>query len=132
MIIKRLLVLKKIAFLVAVGYTTALATVCLIKLTNLPNTGISFADKIFHFLAYALLILLWYVAFSFTFNLKERKSIVYALIFSVVFGIVIEILQDTMTDSRALDVYDIIANTLGAVLVSVVLLFKSRLRVKNS
>ena len=124
--------LKKIAFLAALGYTIVLATVCLIRLTNLPDTGISFADKIFHFLAYGLLMLLWYIAFSFTLNLKERKSILYALIFSVTFGIVIEVLQDTMTDSRALDVYDMIANTLGAALVSLVLLFKSRLRVKNS
>lgn len=132
MITKRLLVLKKLAFLPALGYTIALATVCLIRLTNLPNTGISFADKIFHFLAYGLLMSLWYMAFLFSFNLKERKSILYALIFSVIFGIIIEILQDTMTDSRALDVYDILANTIGAVLVSLALLFKSRLRVKNS
>ena len=124
--------LKKLAFLAALGYTAALATVCLIRLTNLPDPGISFADKIFHFLAYGLLMLLWYGAFLFTFNLKEQKSILYALIFSVTFGIVIEVLQDTMTDSRALDVYDMLANTLGASLVSLVLLFKSNLRVKNS
>lgn len=123
--------LKKIAFLPALIYTIALATVCLIKLTNLPNTGISFADKIFHFLAYALFMVLWYVAFSFSFNLEKNKSILYALFFAVAFGIVIEILQDTMTDSRALDVYDIAANTLGAVLVALVLQFKSSLGVKK-
>lgn len=124
--------LKKLSFLAALCYTIALATVCLIRLTNLPDTGISFADKIFHFLAYGLLILLWYFTFLFTFNLKDRKSILYALIFSVTFGIVIEVLQDTMTDSRALDVYDILANTLGASLVSLLLLFKNNLQVKNS
>jgi VanZ family protein len=125
-------VLKKLSFLAALGYTIALATVCLIRLTNLPDTGISFADKIFHFLAYGLLMLLWYFTFLFTFNVKGRKSILYALIFSVTFGIVIEVLQDTMTDSRALDVYDILANTLGASLVSLLLLFKNNLQVKNS
>lgn len=131
MIIKPLLVLKKIAFLPALIYTIALAIVCLIKLTNLPNTGISFADKIFHFLAYALFMLLWYVAFSFSLNFEKNKSILYALFLAVIFGIIIELLQDTMTDSRALDVYDIAANTLGAVLVALVLQFKSSLGVKK-
>lgn len=124
--------LKKLPLLAALGYTILLATVCLIRLTNLPDTGISFADKIFHFGAYAVLAFLWYLTFFISLKLRVRKSVLYALIFSVLFGIVIEVLQETMTDSRALDVYDIVANTLGALSVSLVLLFKSRLQVKNS
>ncbi len=41
---------------------------------------------------------------------------VYAALISITFGIIIEVLQDTMTVSRALDVYDILANTAGVLL----------------
>lgn len=123
--------LKKIALLAALGYSASLATVSLIRLNNLPDVGISFADKIFHFLAYALLTILWYAAFFLTLNYKKKRAIVYAVILSVIFGIIIEVLQDTLTDSRALDVFDVLANTLGALLASVILFFKNSLHVKK-
>ncbi|MEP3838280.1 MAG: VanZ family protein [Algibacter sp.] len=125
--------LKKGTFLVAFVYTVALAVVSLINLDGrLPDVNISFGDKIFHFLAYSLFAILWFYALCFTFNLKIKKALLYAFIFAVSFGIVIEVLQDTMTASRALDVYDALANTLGALIASTVLWFKNRLHIKNS
>lgn len=44
----------------------------------------------------------------------------------------IEVLQGTMTVSRAYDVYDMLANSLGALLASTILWFKFRLHVKNT
>ncbi|WP_298532727.1 VanZ family protein [uncultured Algibacter sp.] len=123
--------LKKIALVLAVGYTIALATVSLITLNNLPDTGISFADKIFHFLAYALLTIFWFAAFSITFNWKKKRAMLIAVCSSILFGILIEVLQDTLTESRALDIYDILANSLGALLASIILFFKKSLHVKN-
>ncbi|OEK09716.1 hypothetical protein A8C32_10740 [Flavivirga aquatica] len=101
------------------------------RLNNLPDVGVSFGDKIFHFLAYCLLTLLWFSVFLLVFNLKKKKAIYFAVIFAIVFGIVIEVLQDTMTESRALDVYDVVANTMGALLASLVLWFKKKLYIKN-
>ncbi|MEC3905803.1 VanZ family protein [Tamlana sp. 2201CG12-4] len=123
--------LKKAALLAAISYSLILAIVSLIKLNNLPDVGISFADKIFHFLAYALLTLLWFGAFSYSLNLKKKQAVLYAAILAIIFGIIIEVLQDTMTDSRALDMYDVVANTLGALLASIVLKVKNKLQVKN-
>ena len=123
--------LKKLAPILSVLYSIALATVCLIKMSNFPEIGISFGDKIFHFLAYSLLAYLWFNTFLYSFNVKKKLAIFLALILSVIFGIIIEVLQDTMTVSRALDVYDIIANTLGALLASIALWFKNGLHVKN-
>ena len=94
--------LKKVTLLAALGYSVALGTVSLITLKDLPNVQISFADKIFHFLAYSLFTVLWYLAFFYAFSLKKGKSIVYAVVLAILFGTVIEILQDTMTSSRAL------------------------------
>ena len=123
---------KKVRLLAALGYSIALGTVSLITLKDLPNVGFSFADKIFHFLAYSLFTVLWYLAFSDTFSLKKTKSIIYAVVLAILFGTVIEVLQDTMTVSRALDVYDVFANALGAIVAAIIIWFKNSLYVKNS
>ena len=103
----------------------------MVRLNNLPDVGFSFGDKVFHFLAFALLMLLWFGTFYYNIGFLRLKSIIYALVFSVVFGIVIEVLQDTFTDYRALDVYDVVANSLGALLTAVALWLKKTLHVKN-
>lgn len=118
--------LKKLAPVAAVTYTVLLATVCLITLKNIPDVGVSYGDKIFHFLAYGLLTILWFATFSLNFKMIKRPAVLYALIFSVLFGIIIEVLQGTLTVSRSLDVYDMVANTLGALLASIVLMVKNK------
>ena len=123
--------LKRIAFLAALGYSIALAAVSLMTLKDLPDIEINFADKIFHFLAYSLFTVLWYFTFFHTFTFKKRRSIVYAVVLAILFGIVIEVLQDTMTASRALDVYDALANTLGALVAAMIIWFKNSFYVKN-
>ncbi|MDO5974642.1 VanZ family protein [Flavivirga jejuensis] len=122
---------KKLTPIATIIYSLALGTASLIKLNNVPDLGISFGDKVFHFIAYFVLTILWFYTFSYTFKLKKRRALFFAVIFSVFFGIVIEVLQESMTVSRALDVYDAVANTLGALLASLVLSFKSSLHVKN-
>ncbi|WP_194766942.1 VanZ family protein [Tamlana sp. I1] len=123
--------LKKLAFVAAIGYSILLATVCLITLNDLPDVGISFADKVFHFLAYGLLTILWYTTFVLTFNFKRNQALKFAFILAVIFGIVIEVLQGTLTVTRSLDVYDMVANTIGAILASLVLMLKNKIQVKN-
>jgi VanZ family protein len=125
-------VFKKLVLITTIGYIIALATVSLIRLNNLPDVGVSFGDKIFHFLAYAILTLLCFATLSLTFSLEKTRAILIAGIFAIIFGTIIEVLQDTMTDFRALDVYDVLANSLGALLTSVILFSKNRLRVKNT
>lgn len=124
--------LKKLTPVVTIIYSLTLITVSLIKLNNVPDIGVSFGDKIFHFLAYFVLTLLWFYTFLYTFKFKKNKGIIFAVILSVLFGIIIEVLQDSITVYRALDVYDVVANTFGTVLASVVLLFKNGLRIKNT
>jgi glycopeptide antibiotics resistance protein len=47
-----------------------------------------------------------------------------------IFGIIIEVLQFTMTSYRTLDIYDILPNTLGAVISAVVLRFLNNTKLK--
>lgn len=124
--------LKKVALFLATSYTIALATVSLINLRGkLPDVEIDYGDKIFHFLAYALLCWLWYIVFYFKQNLPKRKAIIRAIILSIFFGMLLEVLQGTITSHRSFDVYDAIANSLGALLAGSLLLMKWRIQVKN-
>lgn len=56
----------------------------------------------------------------------------YAVVLAILFGTVIEVLQDTMTSSRALDIYDAFANTLGALFAAMIIGIKNSLYVKKS
>nr|WP_239000274.1 VanZ family protein [Hyunsoonleella ulvae] len=93
---------------------------------------IEYGDKIFHFLAYALLCFLWYTVFYFKQNKPRKKAVLSAILLSVIYGIIIEALQGTITSHRSLDVYDALANSLGAMLTGGALLLKKvRRQVKN-
>ncbi|SFC91240.1 VanZ like family protein [Algibacter lectus] len=125
------MVLKKSAIVLAVLYTVALTAACLMSLKDMPKVDVSNGDKIFHFGAYAAFTVLWYAAFIFNFKLEKMKALLYATVFAVVFGIVIEVLQDTMTDYRAMDIYDVVANSLGALLTALILWRINKLQVKK-
>lgn len=123
--------LKKNAYYIAVLYTLGLAFVSLISLRELPKPDIESGDKLFHFFAYFVLTLLWFNAFSSKEKWKRKQTILKASVFSFVFGIIIELLQSTFTSTRASDVYDVLANTLGILLaVLAIRLFKLK-DVKN-
>ncbi len=124
--------LKKVAQFLAIPYTIALATVSLINLSGkLPDIEIDFGDKIFHFLAYGLLALLWHTVFRFKIEQPKKKAILNAVFLAIVFGIILEVLQETLTTYRSLDVYDAIANSLGALLTGSVLWGMGKKQVKN-
>lgn len=123
--------LKKTALFLAISYSIALATVSLINLSEMPKVEINYADKIFHFLAYAILCLLWYFVFYYRKPQFLKKAIVHAVLLAIIFGIVLEVLQGTLTAHRSLDVYDAIANSLGALLMGSLLWAKGKLQVKK-
>ena len=127
-----LLVLKKLTLFAAIFYAIALATASLMTLKNLPEVKLSFADKIFHFLAYSLFTILWYFAFSMSLKFEKRKAILTAAVFAILFGIVLEVLQGTITTSRAFDVYDAFANSMGAIVASFIIWLKYELSVKKN
>ncbi|MFB9056234.1 VanZ family protein [Mariniflexile ostreae] len=123
--------LKYFWILSAVAYTALLTTASLINLRGLPSIKISFADKIFHFSAYFVLTILWVLAFFYNFNYKKTKALKYVFIISVSFGIFIEVLQGALTTVRSFDIYDMMANTLGALLAVVALSFYNFKNIKK-
>lgn len=123
--------LKKSILLATIVYTIFVVVVSLIRLENFPDVKISFGDKIFHFLAYAVLTVSWFFSFSFTFNVKIKKALLSAGLLSIIFGIILEVLQESFTEFRSLDIYDALVNTLGVLMASVVLWNAKSLHVKN-
>lgn len=123
--------LKKSALFLAIPYTIALTVVSLINLSDVPDVEIDHGDKMFHFLAYALLCLLWYSVFRFKKKQPKKSAIFNAVLLAVIFGIILEVLQGTLTTHRSADIYDAIANTLGALLMGALLLVKRKIQVKK-
>jgi glycopeptide antibiotics resistance protein len=115
-----LLVLKKWALPILVVYALTLAVFSLIRLSDIPGLGFSFDDKIYHFVAYFIFT---GIAYNFFRQTKLIQSLLIASASVTVYGIIIEVLQLVMTTYRTLDVYDIIANTLGALVSAFVLQF---------
>ena len=116
---------KKYAYYIAVLYALGLAFVSLVNLRELPKPRIESGDKLFHFIAYFILTLLWFNAFTIQGKSKKWHVIFKACVFSFLFGIIIEFLQSTFTNTRVSDAYDVLANTLGMLLaVLVIKLFK--------
>ena len=113
--------LKKGVFLASIAYTIFICYISLIRLNNLPDLHVSFGDKIFHFGAYAVLTVLWFFSFALRFHYKIKKALFLSVVLSIFFGIILEALQGSLTTYRAFDLYDALANTLGALLASLVL-----------
>ncbi|MCC8359904.1 VanZ family protein [Salinimicrobium sp. ASW11-47] len=112
---------KLLFLLTAVSYTILILYLSLINLADTPVKELGVSDKVMHGGAYFGLGLLWmlFVLFSFKEN-KLFKKILIISVSSIAFGIFIEVLQDTLTSYRQLDLYDIFANTLGVVLAGIV------------
>ncbi|WP_299364882.1 VanZ family protein [Winogradskyella sp.] len=101
---------KKLLLLVAIVYTILLVVVSLVNLRGVPSLGSSFDDKIYHFLAYFVLAVLWITFFKQK-NKKFRLLVVFASI--ILFGIFLELVQHQLNSNRTYDTYDLIANCLG-------------------
>ena len=102
-------ILKHKYKILAVSYTLWLAAISLTPLNDLNLPSFSYADKIVHFFLYFFLVLFWFLAYS---GLKFKKIQLFFL--AILLGIIIEFLQEYYVPNRTGDVFDALANTLGA------------------
>jgi VanZ family protein len=119
---------KIVLLFVAAGYSITLAVLSLVSNDTLPNLGTDYDDKVYHLLAYALLTFLWFKVFT---NFNNSKPILLAFIISIVFGIIIEVLQGAFTVVRDPSIMDILANSIGVAIVSLILLMRKITIVKK-
>jgi len=97
--------------ILAVAYTIWLTTLSLIPLNNVPLPDVKFGDKVVHFFLYFFLTIIW------LFACPKLRTLKYKFLFIVIlWGILIEFLQEYMVYLRTGDVYDALANAVGALL----------------
>lgn len=74
---------------------------------------IPFKDKYVHFTFYFILVVLWYIYTKKTNgNLKINLILVLA---AIGYGILMELFQSLFTTTRTADIFDVMANSLGAI-----------------
>lgn len=104
----------KTYFVIAILWTSFVTTLSLITISSENGKSIvfDFNDKYVHFAFYLVFVIVWFWFLIKTKFAKNAKNI--ALISAILYGIIMEICQGVFTTTRTPDVYDVIANTLGA------------------
>ncbi|RNC84316.1 MAG: hypothetical protein ED556_12760 [Winogradskyella sp.] len=112
----------------AISYTIVLVYFSLGNPSGiLPKTNFVFEDKIFHFIAYVALSFLWafYVLKS-----KFKRGIFITFIGTLIFGIILELIQERVNPLRTYDNYDLLANCLGVVCGTIIVIYYNNLKLK--
>ncbi len=112
--IKRLLGKNFLLFL-AVLYSCVITILFFISSSGMPKIGIAHLDKVVHFGIFFGFTFLWLSFLYLRNNLKlSTRAIVMFFIVSIIYGTLIEVFQELFTSSRAFDIFDILADTLGS------------------
>lgn len=85
-------------------------------------------DKWVHFTFYFGFVFFW----SLTFKKISLKKVAVVFWFSVLYGAFLEWCQHTFTTTRKADFYDIIANSVGALLAFILILFLNQKKIFNN
>lgn len=106
------------AVYIAVFFTISITIGSLVKSDFIVVKSISVSDKVYHLIAYFLLMLSWLYVFC----KKEtlQRNVKYIILGCIIFGIIIEILQGVITSYRTASYLDIVANTIGVLLAVVI------------
>ena len=119
---------KKLIHVAAIGYVILLAIGSLAKINHQSTFNIKYEDKIVHFLAYAMLCFLVFLSL----HIKGiNKSLTYAALFSIIFGIILELLQSITPHTRVSEGLDVVANTLGILVMVAFISWKKQTLVKK-
>ncbi|RZS98860.1 VanZ family protein [Aquimarina brevivitae] len=135
--IKSLLGHSIIWLAVASSFTILLTAASLYKFILSPfDVDLDNGDKVLHFVAYAILALVWFFCAFFSTKIKYTYTKILALvaIFCAFYGVLMEVAQGFLTTYRTMDYKDALANTSGIVFVVIILIIskQSVLKWKNS
>ena len=107
---------KKTYFLLAILWTLLVTVLSLITIKSDIGSSINIAnkDKFVHFTFYFVFVVLWFLYVeSKNINPKTKYKILFA---SIGYGILMEICQGIFTINRIPDIFDVLANSAGAIL----------------
>ena len=115
---------RKFYFFIALIYTIVLLYFSLVDISGvLPDTNIKLQDKILHFLAYLVLSVLWGY---YTILLKTKNAIIYSFLATLIFGVILELVQEVVNPLRDYDILDLLANCIGIMFGTVVVIWYNR------
>lgn len=96
---------------VAIFWTILITILSLITIGNIGESiAISGKDKYVHFSFYFVFTILWILFFKY----KQFSNLKIVLLIAIIYGILMEIFQGIFTTSRHPDIYDVVANSFGA------------------
>jgi VanZ family protein len=114
-LIKNLLVPKQLPFLIALSWTAVVSYLCLVESSGIPVIDIPNLDKCIHTFFHFVFTSVWFLFFYKQLKLVSVfKALLIAFLLSVTFGISIEIMQKLFTTTRHADIFDVLANSIGA------------------
>tara|TARA_Y200000002_G_C22531251_1_gene599822 strand:- start:434 stop:817 length:384 start_codon:yes stop_codon:yes gene_type:complete len=119
---------KLILTAVVICYMLLIIVGSISNLIDVPWQNIELQDKIIHFVAYALLCFLLFLMIE---SYKLRNNLKYSILVSIVFGAAIEFLQLNLTSYRSFEIFDIIANVTGILIMAKVIALNKTLIVKK-
>ena len=131
MITDNSLVLKKTIFSLAIGWTVLIAVLCLVKFSKLPSFGVSGIDKYVHFTFHFVFTMLWGLYLWLKQNEIMLNKIVTIIVISLSYGILIEISQKMFTTTRHADIFDVLANFIGATFALALFVLIKKQRTRN-
>lgn len=117
---------------IAEFWTLIIVVLCLVSFNKMPDVSIQSADKYVHFTFHFGFTILWFLYLN---NKKPTdKNAIFKVFFaSFLFGILIEASQSLFTLTRKADIYDVMANTAGAlVAIITVLSYKACFKRKST
>lgn len=118
----------RIRLLLAIGYTIVMTVALLSPIEDKSTIDIPYLDKIVHIVINCLLWLVWSYYIQSYFDRKLFQKIGVRLFFiAVVYGILIEVIQEVFVPTRGADIYDVIANIVGLLLGSFVIMQSRKL-----
>ena len=118
-IIKHLLERK--FFWLALIWTFVITVASLVSVNSFSKIKSVGNDKIVHFLFYLFFVILWGLVKRQ--NDSNRKYYLFVFLVAMSYGLIIEVLQEILTNTRQADFYDFLANTTGAFVGLIVLLY---------
>jgi VanZ family protein len=101
---------KKIRLFIAILWTVVITVLSLatISSTIAKKIEVPYKDKYIHFTFYFFFVIFWCIYFNII------KKVRYILFAAIGFGILMEICQGLFTKTRSPDLYDVVANSVGA------------------
>lgn len=105
---------KNFILLAAIAWTLLVFYLCLMKTSNVPKFSFQNIDKLAHFAFHFGFVILWILYLQLSMKSKTIR-LIWVVFVSILFGILIEVLQELCTTTRSADVFDMLANSLGAI-----------------